>query len=118
MWYVMLTGDSTVNLSVITEIAEYYQNQIGDAIPPRTPFVGERFNITQAGIHADGLMKDEEIYNIFDTTKILRRPPGVMITSRSPGEMSWKPLPLRGWPDFRATTPAWPSPPPSRPRAG
>jgi isopropylmalate/homocitrate/citramalate synthase len=83
MWYVMLTGDNTVDLSVITEIAEYYQNQIGDMIPPRTPFVGERFNITQAGIHADGLMKDEEIYNIFDTTTILRRPPGVMITDKT-----------------------------------
>ncbi len=83
MWYVMLTGDNSVDLSVITEIAEYYQNQIGETVPPRQPFIGERFNITQAGIHADGLMKDEEIYNIFDTTKILRRPPGVMITDKT-----------------------------------
>lgn len=83
MWYVMLTGDNSVELSVITEIAEYYQSQLGETIPTRQPFVGERFNITQAGIHADGLMKDEEIYNIFDTTKILRRPPGVMITDKT-----------------------------------
>ena len=29
-----------------------------------TPFVGRNFNVTRAGIHADGLLKDEEIYNI------------------------------------------------------
>ena len=45
-----------------------------------TPFVGKNFNVTKAGIHADGLMKDEEIYNIFDTNKFLNRPAGVMIT--------------------------------------
>ena len=36
-----------------------------------------------AGIHADGVMKNEEIYNIFDTEKILNRPLGVHITNRS-----------------------------------
>ena len=29
---------------------------------------------TRAGIHADGLLKNEEIYNIFDTEKFLNRP--------------------------------------------
>jgi isopropylmalate/homocitrate/citramalate synthase len=48
-----------------------------------TPFVGSNFNVTRAGIHADGLMKDEEIYNIFDTKKILNRPAGVLITKTS-----------------------------------
>ena len=48
-----------------------------------TPFVGANFNVTRAGIHADGLMKDEEIYNIFDTKKILNRPAGVLITKTS-----------------------------------
>ena len=42
--------------------------------PSRTPFVGRNFNVTRAGIHADGLLKDEEIYNIFDTEKFLNRP--------------------------------------------
>ena len=51
--------------SVITEIAEYFKNEIGYDIPPMTPFVGRNFNVTRAGIHADGLLKDEEIYNIF-----------------------------------------------------
>ena len=72
-----------MNLSVITEIAEYFEKEIGYKIPPHTPFVGRSFNATRAGIHADGLMKNEEIYNIFDTTNILNRPPYISITATS-----------------------------------
>ena len=36
-----------------------------------------------AGIHADGMLKDEEIYNIFDTAKILNRPASVAVDSHS-----------------------------------
>jgi citrate (Re)-synthase len=72
-----------MDTTVITEIAEYYENEIGYRIPPRTPFVGKNFNITRAGIHADGLLKDEEIYNIFDTHKLLNRKIGVAITNTS-----------------------------------
>lgn len=68
---------------VITEIADYYRRDIGYNIPPMTPFIGDNFNITRAGIHADGLMKDEEIYNIFDTKTILNREPVVSISSTS-----------------------------------
>ena len=50
--------------TVITEIADYFQKDIGYEIPVMTPFVGRNFNMTKAGIHADGLLKDEEIYNI------------------------------------------------------
>ena len=60
-----------MNTRVITELAEYYEKEIGYQIPPRTPFVGKNFNVTRAGIHADGLLKNEEIYNIFDTEKFL-----------------------------------------------
>ena len=45
--------------------------------------MGESFNTTQAGIHADGLLKDEEIYSIFDTRKILKSPPRVGISRNS-----------------------------------
>lgn len=69
--------------TVITEIADYFKNEIGYSIPPMTPFVGKNFNITKAGIHADGLMKDEEIYNIFDTKKLLNRSVGVALTKTS-----------------------------------
>lgn len=69
--------------TVIRDIADYYENELGYKIPPQTPFVGRDFNMTQAGIHADGLLKDEEIYNIFDTTAILKSPPKVSISKTS-----------------------------------
>ena len=69
--------------TVITEIAEYFKHELGYKIPPMTPFVGDNFNVTRAGIHADGLMKDSEIYNIFDTETILNRPAEVAISNTS-----------------------------------
>lgn len=69
--------------TVITEIAEYYKKEIGYEIPPMTPFVGSSFNVTRAGIHADGLLKDEEIYNIFNTKRLLNRPTSVMLGQNS-----------------------------------
>jgi isopropylmalate/homocitrate/citramalate synthase len=69
--------------TVITEIADYFTKEMNYHIPPRTPFVGEEFNKTRAGIHADGMLKDEEIYNIFDTGAILNRPAGVTVSSTS-----------------------------------
>ena len=68
---------------IITEIADYFSKEIGYSIPPMTPYVGRSFNATRAGIHADGLMKDEEIYNIFDTKKILNRPASVLLGKNS-----------------------------------
>ncbi len=69
--------------TVITEIADYFRNEIGYDIPEMTPFVGRNFNTTRAGIHADGLLKDEEIYNIFNTKKLLNRPAGVAVSKTS-----------------------------------
>ena len=69
--------------TVITEIAEYFAKDIGYQVPPMTPFVGRSFNTTRAGIHADGLMKDAEIYTIFDTNKLLNRPAMVEISKTS-----------------------------------
>ena len=69
--------------TAITEIAEYFSEEMGYEIPPMTPFVGRNFNVTRAGIHADGLLKDEEIYNIFDTKKILNRSATVMLGKTS-----------------------------------
>ena len=84
MEYASLRGSlDGMDPTAITEIAKYFENNIGYKIPPMTPFVGKYFNMTRAGIHADGLMKDEEIYNIFDTKKILNRPVSVMITNTS-----------------------------------
>ena len=73
--YAQLKGHlNGMDTTVITELAEYFEKEIGYEIPPRTPFVGKNFNVTRAGIHADGLLKNEEIYNIFDTEKFLNRP--------------------------------------------
>ncbi len=68
---------------VITEIADYIKNETDYDLPPMTPFVGDNFNLTRAGIHADGMMKNPEIYNIFDTESILDRPPKVSVTNTS-----------------------------------
>ena len=72
-----------MDLGAITEIAEYFEKEIGYVIPPMTPFVGRAFNATRAGIHADGMLKNPEIYNIFDTEKILGRKPNVSISNTS-----------------------------------
>jgi citrate (Re)-synthase len=81
--YASLMGHSNgMDLTAITEIGDYLR-ETGTNIPLNYPFVGERFNVTMAGIHADGVIKNEEIYNIFDTEKILNRPLGVSITDRS-----------------------------------
>ncbi len=84
MQYASLRGSlDGMDPRVITEIADYFKREIGYEIPVMTPFVGRSFNMTKAGIHADGLLKDEEIYNIFDTKKILNRSATVMIGKTS-----------------------------------
>jgi isopropylmalate/homocitrate/citramalate synthase len=75
--------DKRVNYTVITEIAAYYREHLGYDLPPMTPLVGRDFNTTRAGIHADGLLKSEEIYSAFDTVKMLDRIPNVAITDKS-----------------------------------
>ena len=82
--YASLRGHlNGMNTQVITEIADYLQKETCYDIPPMTPFVGENFNLTRAGIHADGMMKNPEIYNIFDTEAILNRTPKVSVNNAS-----------------------------------
>ena len=84
MDYIALKGDNNgVDTTVINEIADYFRKEIRFPIPDNYPFVGKSFNVTRAGIHADGVMKNEEVYNIFDTKKILNRPLSVAITDKS-----------------------------------
>lgn len=81
--YIALKGDLCgINTMAITELAEYMRS-IGLPIPDNYPFAGRAFNTTRAGIHAGGLRQDEQIYNIFDTTDLLGRPPRVAITDKS-----------------------------------
>ena len=82
--YAQLRGTlDGMDTTVITELAEYFENELGISIPPMTPFVGKNFNVTRAGIHADGLLKNEEIYNIFDTDKFLNNPPRIAVSNTS-----------------------------------
>ncbi|MBR6020497.1 MAG: 2-isopropylmalate synthase [Lachnospiraceae bacterium] len=82
--YASLRGTlNGMDTRAITEIAEYLEKETGYEIPPMTPFVGRSFNLTRAGIHADGMMKDPEIYNIFDTEALLGRAPKVAISATS-----------------------------------
>lgn len=82
--YAQLKGTlDGMDTTAITEMAEYYEKEIGYRVPSRTPFVGKNFNVTRAGIHADGLLKNEEIYNIFDTEKFLNRPVLVAVSNTS-----------------------------------
>lgn len=84
MDYLSLKGhDETIDTTVITEIAEFMQKEMGIVLSSRYPFIGKDFNVTRAGIHADGVLKNEEIYNIFDTTKLLKRPLKVCVTDKS-----------------------------------
>lgn len=84
MEYISLTGnDDDANPEVISQIGDYFQRELDYKIPDNYPFVGRDFNATSAGIHVDGLIKNEEIYNIFDTGKILNRPVPIIITDKS-----------------------------------
>jgi len=72
-----------IDTTVITEIKNYFEKEMNYPAALQAPLVGKYFNVTRAGIHADGLIKDEEIYNIFDTKKILNRAIDVQITDKS-----------------------------------
>jgi len=81
--YIALKGGLCgIRTEVITELAEYMQS-IGFPIPENYPLVGRYFNTTRAGIHAGGLRQDERIYNVFDTAKLLGRPPRVALTDKT-----------------------------------
>jgi isopropylmalate/homocitrate/citramalate synthase len=82
--YIGLMGhENGIDTTAITDMANYFSRELGYKISPNYPFAGSDFNATSAGIHADGLIKNEEIYNIFDTRKILRRPVSITVTDKT-----------------------------------
>lgn len=82
--YIGLMGhENGIDTTAITDMANYFSRELGYKIPPNYPFAGSDFNATSAGIHADGLIKNEEIYNIFDTRKILSRPVSITVTDKT-----------------------------------
>jgi isopropylmalate/homocitrate/citramalate synthase len=83
MEYIGLTGDTNgVDTTVITEVGDYFRDRLHARVPANYPFVGADFNTTRASIHADGVLKDPEIYSIFDTEKI-KRPLQVTVSHKS-----------------------------------
>ena len=82
--YIGLMGQTNgIDTTVITEIADYFRDDIKADVPTNYPFVGTEFNTTRAGIHADGVLKNPEIYNIFDTEALLNRTLKVTVTDKS-----------------------------------
>ena len=82
--YISLTGDdAAADTTILSEVAEFFEKELHYSIPYNYPFVGRDFNATSAGVHADGLAKNEEIYNIFDTTKILNRSVPIIINDKA-----------------------------------
>jgi isopropylmalate/homocitrate/citramalate synthase len=82
--YISLLGHPNgVDTTMVTEIRNYFERAMGVHIPTNLPFVGANFNATSAGIHADGILKNEEIYNIFNTAKILNRPISISVNDKS-----------------------------------
>ena len=82
--YISLMGHNNgIDTTMITEIRNYLERAVGVHIPSNMPFVGANFNSTSAGIHADGILKNEEIYNIFNTAKILNRPISISVNDKS-----------------------------------
>lgn len=84
MEYISLIGDANgMDTQVITEIRNYFEKELGHTIPRNQPFIGIDFNATSAGVHIDGIIKNEEIYIPFDTNRILNRPLAINITDKS-----------------------------------
>ena len=82
--YISLTGDdAAADTTILAEVSEFFEKDLNYRIPYNYPFVGRDFNATSAGVHADGLAKNEEIYNIFDTTRLLGRPVPIIITDKT-----------------------------------
>jgi isopropylmalate/homocitrate/citramalate synthase len=82
--HIGLRGETPgVDPTAMTRAAAYFRDHLGSPLPANYPFAGAGFNVTSAGIHADGLLKNEEIYNIFDTARILDRPLGITVNDRS-----------------------------------
>ncbi|MGQ9552172.1 MAG: 2-isopropylmalate synthase [Candidatus Bathycorpusculaceae bacterium] len=67
-----LVDDTGIDTTIVNEIAEFYSS-IGYDMPEFYPLLGRNFDVTRAGVHADGMVKNPEIYTSFDYSKVLGR---------------------------------------------
>lgn len=82
--YSMIKGSfDGINTRVLRYITEYYEKELNYKLPHYYPIIGKNFNVTRAGIHADGLLKNLEMYLPFDTEELLDIPPKVMVSEHS-----------------------------------
>lgn len=82
--YAMIKGSfDGINTRVLKDIVRYYEKELNYKLPSYYPLVGSNFNVTRAGIHADGLLKNIEMYLPFDTEELLDSPPKVMLSEHS-----------------------------------
>lgn len=85
-----LRNDARVDTRVIKEIADYYQG-IGHHVPEFYPLLGSNFTLTRAGVHADGMVKNPEIYASFDYLRFLGTKPSSVVGRYSGASgVAWK----------------------------
>ncbi len=81
--YAQIKGNTNIRFDLLNNVADFFNRELDFSIHEKYPLMGADFNTTKAGIHADGLLKDPEIYNSFNTKKILNRPIIIMINQAS-----------------------------------
>jgi isopropylmalate/homocitrate/citramalate synthase len=62
-----------INFTMLNEVAAFFDEEFGFKVHTKMPFLGAESNSTRAGIHADGIMKNADIYNSFDSKDIFNR---------------------------------------------
>lgn len=89
--YCQLKGHNDINLKLLSKVSEYFAKEFNYVIDAKRPFVGSDFNMTKAGVHADGILKYEAIYNSFNTKLILDKPVVIKVnqTSGLAGIAAW-----------------------------
>ena len=62
-----------INFTMLNEVAAFFDEEFGFKVHTKMPFLGAESNSTRAGIHADGIMKNADIYNSFNSKDIFNR---------------------------------------------
>lgn len=75
--------ENEIRFELLNDISEFFNKEFGYEIHPKMPFIGKEFNSTRAGIHADGILKNEDIYNSVNTRKVFNRPIKIVVNQYS-----------------------------------
>ncbi|MCS7105071.1 MAG: hypothetical protein NZ954_05840 [Thermofilaceae archaeon] len=77
--YVGMKNSSDINLKTLPRIPEVFE-KMGYRVAEHYPIIGRNAFKTKAGIHADGIMKNPEVYLPFDPMKVLGKPYSIAVT--------------------------------------